>query len=82
MRVIFTWLHNYLKPERYAVFVIGDSKIAGQQIDNAELLSIIAQKNGFREEARIIRTLQRTKRAFNPKIGRIKTENILVLTRQ
>lgn len=76
---IFEWLRNHLRDRRYACFVIGDSTIRGQKIDNTSILSDSGAKVGFREVSRIKRNLAPTRKAFNPKIGRIKTEKILIL---
>jgi excisionase family DNA binding protein len=79
---IFRWLHQHLRPGRYACFVIGDSILNGTLVDNTSLLARAAAPHGFREVARINRRLQETKRAFNPAIGRIKEEHILILQRE
>ena len=76
---IFQWLRERLRDRRYACFVIGDSTIDGKRIDNASLLAKAGASAGLREVARIKRTIAATRKAFNPKIGRIKTENILIL---
>lgn len=79
MSTIFDWLSANLRDNRYACFVIGSSTIAGERIDNAQLLADVASEHGFTREACIPRTMQVTKKAFNPAIGKIKTESILVL---
>ena len=76
---IFRWLRNRLRDRRYACFVIGDSTIDGKRVDNASLLAEAGASAGFREAARIGRTIAPTRKAFNPRMGRIKTENILIL---
>lgn len=82
MKSIFGWLYQHLKNERYACFVIGDSTIKGEKIDNAELLSSAAIESGFIEYARLSRELQATKKAFNPAIGKIRDERILILQKR
>ena len=77
--IIFRWLRDRLRDRRYACFVIGDSTIQGERIDNASLLAEAGAKFGFREVTRIERSIASTRKAFNPKIGRIKKENILIL---
>jgi len=79
LRIILGWLRKCIKPGRYACFVLGDSIIRGELIDNADIVSRVASEFGFVEVARIPRTLQSTKKSFNPKIGRIKVEKILIL---
>lgn len=76
---IFRWLRDRLRDRRYACFVIGDSTINHTPIDNATLLAAAGAAIGFREVARIGRTIAPTRKAFNPKIGGIKTEKILIL---
>ena len=79
LEAIFHWLRTRLRDRRYACFVIGDSTIDGQRVDNASLLAAVGENMGFREAARINRTIAPTRKAFNPTMGRIKTENILIL---
>ena len=76
---IFHWLRDRLRDHRYACFVIGDSTIDRTRVDNASLLAAAGASAGFREVARISRTIAPTRKAFNPRIGSIKTENILIL---
>ncbi|WP_349502771.1 DNA methyltransferase [Corticimicrobacter sp.] len=76
---ILSWLSGNLKRGGYACFVVGDSTLKGQRIDNASLISEAGITAGFREVARIDRTMQSTKKAFNPAHGKIKTEQILIL---
>ncbi len=76
---ILAWLAKKLKRGGYACFVVGDSTLKGQRINNADLISQAGQTAGFHEVMRIDRTMQATKKAFNPAIGKIKTENILIL---
>ena len=77
--VVFRWMRDRLRDRCYACFVIGDSTIQGERIDNASLVADAGTKFGFREVARLERTIASTRKAFNPKIGRIKSENILIL---
>ena len=76
---IFHWLRDRLRDYRYACFVIGNSTIDGALVDNASLLAAAGANAGFREAARIGRTIAPTRKAFNPRMGSIKTENILIL---
>jgi site-specific DNA-methyltransferase (cytosine-N4-specific) len=79
---ILLWLRSYLRDKKYACFVVGDSTIQGTKVDNAEIISNVAQSLGYSELARIERRLQATKKAFNPVIGKIKSEKILVLQKR
>jgi len=76
---ILHWLSGSLKKGGYVCFVVGDSTLKGQRIHNADLISEAGQAAGFVEAMRIDRTMQASKKAFNPAIGKIKTENILIL---
>lgn len=76
---IMHWLGGRLKKGRYACFVVGDSTLKGERINNADLISEASRSAGFVEVRRINRTLQTTKKAFNPAIGKIKEEKILIL---
>ena len=76
---IMTWVALKLKHGRHACFVIGDSVIRGESVKNDELLIDIALNLGFSLEANINRNLQTTKKSFNPKIGKIKDEHIVIL---
>ncbi|TPI28462.1 hypothetical protein FJW08_20515 [Mesorhizobium sp. B3-2-1] len=76
---IFVWLRARLKDRKFACFVIGNSTLDGRLIDNADLISDAGASVGFREVKRIQRTIAATRKAFNPKIGKIKTENVLIL---
>lgn len=76
---ILLWLSDNLKIGGKACFVVGNSTLRGQSIDNAQLISDAGIAAGFVETMRIDRTMQSTKKSFNPVIGRIKREQILVL---
>ena len=79
MRTILAWLRGHLKPGGFACFVVGDSTIRSERINNADLIAEAGQCEGFIEVARPTRILQATKKAFNPVIGKIKNEKILIL---
>ena len=77
--VIFRWLRDRLRDRRYACFVIGNATVRGEHIDCASVLAAAGLSYGFREVARIERGIAPFRKAFNPKIGKIKNENILIL---
>jgi site-specific DNA-methyltransferase (cytosine-N4-specific) len=79
MRAILAWVRTHLKAGGFACFVVGDSTIRNERINNADLIAAAAQCEGFKEVARPTRVLQVTKKAFNPVIGKIKDEKILIL---
>jgi DNA modification methylase len=76
---IFSWLARYLKKGGHACFIVGNSTLKGETFNNADILSEASRAAGFRETMRISRTMQSTKKAFNPVIGKIKQEQILIL---
>jgi len=79
MEGVFRWLRAHLRRSGFACFVVGDSTIRGEKVSNVKLISEVAQRENFREVARFSRRLQATKKAFNPVIGKIKEEHVLVL---
>ena len=76
---VFGWLRNRLRRDRYACFVVGDSTIRGRRFNNADAISQAAAEEGFVEEARMQRRLLDTRKAFNPSIGKVKREHIVIL---
>jgi site-specific DNA-methyltransferase (cytosine-N4-specific) len=76
---IMNWLNGQMTENGVACFIMGDSTLRGERIDNTQIISDCGKRAGFRELRRIERTLQATKKSFNPSIGRIKTETILIL---
>jgi len=75
---IFSWLAGQLKKGKYACFVVGDSLVRGKVVHNDKLMSDVAAAHGFILQASIERTLQANRKAFNPQIGNIKKEHILI----
>lgn len=82
MQSVFAWLARHLKNGGYACFVIGDSTVRGERVDNASLLEQAAAESGFVAALRIPRSLQLTRKAFNPVIGSIKSECVLILRKK
>ena len=76
---VFSWLKTCLRRDGYTCFVIGDSTIRGQRFNNADAISKAAAEQGFLEEARLQRRLLDTRKAFNPSIGKVKQEQIVIL---
>ena len=76
---ILSWLSHTIRNNGYACFVIGDSTLKGERIKNDELLIEVAKGLGYKVEANINRTLQSTRKSFNPKIGKIRDEHIVIL---
>lgn len=79
---VFNWLRGCLRDNGHVCLVIGDSTLNGERIDNASLVADAGATAGFREVARIERNIAPTRKAFNPRIGKIKAENILILRKR
>jgi site-specific DNA-methyltransferase (cytosine-N4-specific) len=79
MSRVFGWLKNCLRRDGYACFVAGNSTIRGKRFNNADAISRAAADHGFIEETRLQRRLLDTRKAFNPSIGKVKRENIVIL---
>ena len=75
---VFLWLRDIVKLNQHACFIIGDSTIRGERFDNAAVLTDAASDAGWTPVARWQRNLKETSKAFNPAIGKIKTEHIVV----
>lgn len=76
---ILGWLGGYLRPGGYACFVIGDSILKGELVRNDQLLAEAAAQSGYDLEAKLTRRLQDNKKSFNPVIGKVKDEHIVIL---
>jgi len=76
---ILLWLTKTLKINGYACFVIGDSILNGNIIRNDELLVDAAKACGYSLEADFTRNIQDTRKSFNPAIGKIRTEHVVIL---
>lgn len=81
LSAVFEWLRQHLKQRGYACFVVGDSIIRGDLVRNDELLIEAATAHGFSTCANFTRRLQDTRKAFNPKIGKIKDEHVVIFQR-
>ena len=68
-----------LTPGGYACFVIGDSILKGEVVHNDQLLSEVAVERNYSLEANMTRRLQDSRKSFNPAIGKVKDEHIVIL---
>lgn len=82
MTTMLVWLRQHLSQTGEVCVVLGDSTIRGEHVDNAELLAEVAQETGYAVLDRFERVIDPRKKSFNPRIGRIKEEHIMVLVRQ
>ena len=78
MNNCFAGIREVLRPSKYCCFVIGDSIVRGELVLNNELITEVAIQNKFTLVDDIKRNIQKTRKAFNPSIGRIKSESILI----
>ena len=76
---VFTWIKSFLSRDRYAVFVVGNSTLNGKVVENHAVVTEAARWSGFSLATVLSRDLQSTRKAFNPSIGKIKQEQIVVL---
>ncbi len=81
-RAIMAWLSDKVRIGGHCCFVVGDSTLDGRRVDNADIIAKAAEENGFREIARLSREIDSAKKSFNPVIGKIRSEKILVLRRR
>lgn len=78
MASLFGLFNSVVLDGGHVCVVIGRSVIKGKEIDNAMLICDMAEKLNFNIVADIERTIAATKKSFNLKYGKIKTENILI----
>jgi len=76
-----------LRPNRPALFVIGNSSIKGDHIKNSEFLKFAAEKVGFRQQSERIREIPDNRRYLpvsvakqNALSSRMRTEHIIEFT--
>ncbi len=82
MTTLMTLLDSVLVEGGHACFVVGRSRIHGQVVDNASLISEIAGGLGFAEIFRTERVIAASRKSFNLSHANIKTETVLVLRRR
>lgn len=78
MSGVFDLLSDVLIPSGHVCFVVGRSVIKGRIVDNVELIRGVAEEHNMILVANIEREIASTKKSFNLKYGKIKTENILI----
>ncbi len=81
MRELMQLLDQVLVEGGHACFVVGRSKIHGEVVDNAKILSEVARDFSFQEVFKTERVIAATKKSFNLSHANIKTETVLVLKR-
>jgi site-specific DNA-methyltransferase (cytosine-N4-specific) len=78
MTACFAGVRHILRPRRFACFVIGDSVIRGELVDNCAVLEEAGKQLGFTLVARFERRINLAKKSFNPAIGKIRREHVLI----
>lgn len=81
MTAVFASATTRLVPGGWMCVVVGRSRIAGRDVDNAEIIRNVAQKLELRFEAELVREISASRKSFNLSHARIKTESILVFRR-
>ncbi len=81
MQRCFDLLCAVLADDGYICFVVGRSVIHGQIIDNAAIISDVAEAQGLRSVFSVERAIATTKKSFNLSHANIKTEHVLVFAR-
>lgn len=81
MAGVFRLLDKVCTDDATVCFVVGDSKIHGQIVDNAESLKAAASSSGFVTEGHVMRNMRASKKSFNLAHARIRQEHILVFKR-
>jgi hypothetical protein len=81
MSKVFALLSAITRKGTYCCFVIGDSKIHGEIVDNSEHLQKAADTHGFRLIFRVDREINPHRKSFNLHHARIKREHVLVWER-
>ena len=82
LKQCFTLFERVLRPGGYACFVLGDSRIRGEHVDNAELLLAAARLHSFAHVETFERTIPAKRKAFNPSIGMQRREKLVILRRR
>ena len=78
METCFLKISEILKPNKYFALVIGDSILKGRSIQNNAILKQASRETPFTFEIEVERNLNLQKKSFNPRIGKIKTEKIMI----
>lgn len=79
MGQVLSALYKALRKGGMCCVVIGNSIVRGRHVHNDKIIADAAAAQGFVLRKQLEREIQQTKRAFNPKIGRIEREHLLVL---
>jgi DNA methylase len=81
MSKLFALLSAVTRKSTYCCFVIGDSKIHGEVVDNCQHLENAARAHGFKLVFKVDREINPYRKSFNLHHARIKREHVLVWER-
>jgi hypothetical protein len=81
MSAVFRLLDRVCTANAAVCFVVGDSKIHGHIIDNAEVLRTAAASAGFALAGHVTREMRLNKKSFNLAHSRIRQEHVMVFKR-
>ena len=81
MSGVFRLLDRVCTANATVCFVVGDSKIHGNIIDNAEVLRGASESAGFAAVGHVTRTMRLNKKSFNLAHARIRQEHVMVFKR-
>jgi len=79
---VFSLLSRLCIDNSYVCFILGDSKIHGNIIDNTELLQDAASNQKFEMVATMGREISNTRKSFNLSNARINTENVVIFQKR
>jgi len=82
MTGVFKLLDQVCTDNAAVCFIVGDSKIHGIIVDNANGLKEAAAASGFVTAGHVVRNMRACKKSFNLTHARIRQEHILVFKRQ
>jgi site-specific DNA-methyltransferase (cytosine-N4-specific) len=78
MQLSLEAVREALRSDGYAVVVVGDSIVRGELVRNDIVVTQAASAVGLKLASRFNRVIDPTRKAFNPSIGKIKNEHVLV----
>jgi len=82
MKLAIKEMYRVLKRGGYSVIVIGNSIVKGKKVDSDAILTKVSEKIGFKLTTSIKRNIDASSKSFNPQLGNIKSESILVLSKK
>lgn len=81
MSQVFSFFDRVVAEEGHICVVIGRSIIRGREIDNAALITGVAERHGYAPVAKIPREIASARKSFNLSYGKITTEYIMIYKR-